>query len=162
MSSAGVSLATTQPRSSRPSTSGRTPCGSRAAYSVCSSMKTRQNAPRRRGSTSSAVASSVWSGSPASSAVTSAVSVVLPRASSPRRWLPYRSATRSTSSAVLVRLPLCPSATVPAAVGPSVGCAFSHVEPPVVEYRACPMAMCPCRAFSAVSSKTWETRPMSL
>ncbi|WP_242473639.1 hypothetical protein [Blastococcus sp. TML/M2B] len=31
MSSAAVSLATTQPRSSRPSTSGRTPCGSRAA-----------------------------------------------------------------------------------------------------------------------------------
>src|SRR5690242_16954743 len=34
MSSAAVSLATTQPRSRRPSTSGRTPCGSRAAYSV--------------------------------------------------------------------------------------------------------------------------------
>jgi hypothetical protein len=31
MSSAAVSLATTQPRSSRPSTSGRKPCGSRAA-----------------------------------------------------------------------------------------------------------------------------------
>ena len=45
MSSAAVSLATTQPRSSRPSTSGRTPCGSRAAYSVSSSMKTRLKAP---------------------------------------------------------------------------------------------------------------------
>lgn len=31
MSSAAVSEATTQPRSSRPSTSGRMPCGSRAA-----------------------------------------------------------------------------------------------------------------------------------
>ena len=49
MSRAAVSLATTQPRSSRPRTSGRTPCGSRAAYRVCSSMKTRQKAPRSCG-----------------------------------------------------------------------------------------------------------------
>ena len=42
MSSAAVSLATTQPPApppSRPITSGRNPCGSRAAYSVFSSMK---------------------------------------------------------------------------------------------------------------------------
>ena len=83
MSSAAVSQATTQPRSRRPRTRGRMPCGSRAAYRVCSSMKTKQKAPRSRGSTSSAVASSERSGSSASSAVTSAVSVVLPRASSP-------------------------------------------------------------------------------
>ena len=63
MSSAAVSEATTQPRSSRPSTSGRMPCGSRAAYRVCSSMKTKQKAPRSRGSTSSAAASRVRSGS---------------------------------------------------------------------------------------------------
>ena len=43
-------------------------------------MKTKQKAPRSRGSTSSAAASRVRSGSSASSAVTSAVSVVLPRA----------------------------------------------------------------------------------
>ena len=49
MSSAAVSDATTQPRSSRPSTSGRMPCGSRAAYSVPSSMKTKQYAPSMRG-----------------------------------------------------------------------------------------------------------------
>src|SRR4249919_2878565 len=54
MSSAAVSDATTQPRSSRPSDSGRTPYGSRAAYSVFSSMKVRQNAPRTFGSNSRA------------------------------------------------------------------------------------------------------------
>ena len=62
MSRAAVSLATTQPRSSRPSTNGRTPCGSRAAYSVSSSMKTRLNAPRRCGSTSCAACSIVIPG----------------------------------------------------------------------------------------------------
>src|SRR5215469_2826643 len=56
MSSAAVSLATTQPLVSRPSTSGRNPCGSRAAYSVCSSMKTSENAPRTSGSTAMAAA----------------------------------------------------------------------------------------------------------
>ena len=56
--------------------------GSRAAYRVCSSMKTKQKAPRSRGSTSNATASSDRSGSE-SSAVTSAVSVVLPRPISP-------------------------------------------------------------------------------
>ena len=38
MSSAAVSLATTQPPESFPITSGRNPWGSRAAYSVFSSM----------------------------------------------------------------------------------------------------------------------------
>ncbi len=42
MSRAAVSLATTQPRSSRPSTSGRMPWGSRAAYSVVSSIQTNE------------------------------------------------------------------------------------------------------------------------
>ncbi len=136
MSRAAVSLATTQPRSRRPSTSGRTPWGSRAAYSVVSSMKTSENAPRSSGSTSSAVASSVRSGSPASRAVTSAVSVVLPRATSPASGSPRsaaRSRTRRRSWAVLVRLPLWARATVPAAVAPSVGCAFSQRLAPVVE-----------------------------
>ena len=57
MSSAAVSLATTQPVSRRPSTSGRKPCGSRAAYSVCSSMKTSEYAPLASGSTAAAASS---------------------------------------------------------------------------------------------------------
>src|ERR1700733_12294643 len=57
MSSAAVSLATTQPPFRRPSTSGRKPCGSRAAYSVCSSMKTREYAPLASGRTAAAAAS---------------------------------------------------------------------------------------------------------
>ena len=83
ISSAAVSEATTQPRSKRPSTSGRTPCGSRAAYRVVSSMNVRQNAPRRVGSKSSTASSSEAKSCSAKSAVTRAVSVVLPCASSP-------------------------------------------------------------------------------
>src|SRR6266571_7484807 len=59
MSSAAVSLATTQPVSRRPSTSGRKPCGSRAAYSVCSSMKTSEYAPLASGRTVAAAVSTV-------------------------------------------------------------------------------------------------------
>ena len=62
MSSAAVSEATTQPRSSRPSTSGRMPWGSRAAYNVFSSIHTNENAPRSSGSTSTARSSSEVSG----------------------------------------------------------------------------------------------------
>ena len=77
MSSAAVSDATTQPRSSRPSDSGRTPYGSRAAYRVFSSMNVRQNAPRTVGSSSSAACSSVESAAPwASSAPRMSESVV--------------------------------------------------------------------------------------
>ena len=70
----------------------------------------------------------------------STVSVVLPRSSSliPDRVPSARAeasfiSTRSRSSSELVRFPLWPSATVPQAVGPRVGCAFSQVLPPVVE-----------------------------
>ena len=45
-----LSLATTQPRSRRPSTSGRMPYRSRAAYRLCSFMNTKQNAPASCGS----------------------------------------------------------------------------------------------------------------
>ena len=76
VASAASSLATTQPRSRRPSTSGRMPCGSRAAYSVFSFIHTKQNAPRSSGSTSSARCSSEVSGWWASSAVTRPVSLV--------------------------------------------------------------------------------------
>src|SRR6202795_4715552 len=57
MSSAAVSLATTQPPFRRPSTSGRKPCGSRAAYSVCSSMKTSEYAPLPSGRIAAAAVS---------------------------------------------------------------------------------------------------------
>ena len=59
---AASSEATTQPRSSRPRTSGRMPCGSRAAYSVSSFIQTNEKAPRSSGSTSSARCSSEVSG----------------------------------------------------------------------------------------------------
>ncbi len=137
MSRAAVSEATTQPRSSRPRTSGRMPCGSRAAYSVCSSMKTREKAPSTSGRTLAAASSmvsglpseSTW---PASSAVTRSVSLVAATwvARPPSRG---RSATISASWAVLTRLPLWPSAMEPWAVARKVGCAFSHTEAPVVE-----------------------------
>ena len=120
MSSAAVSLATTQPRSSRPSTSGRMPCGSRAAYSVVSSMKTRQNAPRSSGSTSSAASSSERSGCAASSAVTRSVSLVASGVATPSGSSPRASAARAArraSSPVLIRLPLWPSASPPVAGG---------------------------------------------
>ena len=73
---AASSEATTQPRSSRPSTSGRMPWGSRAAYSVSSFIQTNENAPRSIGSTSRARCSSEVSGWWASSAVTRPVSLV--------------------------------------------------------------------------------------
>ena len=110
--SAAVSDATTQPRSSRPNAKGRTPWASRAAYSVFSSMKTKQKAPLSSGSTSSAAVSIGRSGSAESSVVTSAVSEVLPP---PVAALARRDAellvTRSRSSIVLMRFPLCANAT---------------------------------------------------
>src|SRR6266540_4445958 len=88
-------------------------------------MKTKLNAPRSVGSTSSAAASTDRSGRAASSAVTNAVSEVTPGSARPS------SATRRASSAVLTRLPLCARAIVMPAhcsaygVERSVGCAFS-------------------------------------
>ena len=98
-------------------------------------MKTKQKAPLSSGSTSSAAVSMGRSGSAASSVVTSAVSEVLPRPSSPRLPAdePSWSVTRSRSSMVLMRFPLCAKATDVSPVPPRVGWAFSHVEPPVVE-----------------------------
>ncbi len=91
-------------------------------------MKTKLNAPRSRGSTSSAAASTERSGRLASSMVTSEVSLVEPSARRPR------SVASPWSSAVLTRLPLWASAMVmPELVARMVGWAFSQVEPPVVE-----------------------------
>ena len=73
-------------------------------------------------------------GRPTSSVVTSAVSEVLPRASSPRDAAGAEVLVdEALSSTVLMRLPLWPSASVLPPEPPRVGWAFSHVEPPVVE-----------------------------
>ena len=102
VASAASSLATTQPRSSRPRTSGRMPCGSRAAYRVSSFIQTNENAPRSCGSTSIERCSSEVSGWWASSAVTRPVSLV--DDSRARAWRssspdgPGRSATSLDSS----------------------------------------------------------------
>lgn len=136
MSRAAVSLATTQPRSSRPSTSGWMPSGSRAAYSVVESMNTRQKAPRSFGSTSIAEASIDWSGWLASRAVTRWVSDVASSGRLSNAISPLAvsdSSTSRVSSPVFTRLPLCASATLPVAVDRKVGCAFSHTDEPVVE-----------------------------
>ena len=79
ISSAAVSDATTQPRSSFPITSGRTPWRSRAAYKVCSSIKTSEKAPSSFGRTASALASTFFSSCRPISAVIISVSVVAPR-----------------------------------------------------------------------------------
>ena len=68
----------------------------------------------------------------------------------------------AASSRVLVRLPLCPSASETCGVDRNVGCAFAHTDEPVVEYRQCATAMSPRSAVSDGSSKTWATRPISL
>jgi len=163
MSSAAVSLASTQPRSSRPSTSGRTPYGSRAANSVCSSAKTSENAPRTRGSSRTAASSRPMSAAvAASSSVIRSESVV--EAARPFcMGLPASLAASSRSSAVFTRLPLWPSTRpLPVSVVRNVGWAFSQVVEPVVEYRVCPTARCPRSELSVCSSKTWLTSPRSL
>lgn len=91
-------------------------------------MKTKLNAPRSRGNTSSAAASTERSGRLASSMVTNEVSFVEPSVPRPR------SATSRCNSAVLTRFPLCASAmVVPELVARMVGWAFSQVDAPVVE-----------------------------
>ena len=47
-------------------------------------------------------------------------------------------------------------------MGRNVGWAFCHTLEPVVLYRAWPMAMEPFSDSSVDSSKTCDTRPMSL
>ena len=154
MSSAAVSDATTQPRSSRPRHSGRTPHGSRAAYKVFSSMNVRQNAPRTVGNSCSAACSRLESAAPyASNAPSTSESVLA--APGALELISPASRARVTSSALLTRLPLCPNATpVPAAVVRKTGWAFSQVGWPLVEYRQCPTATWPSIAASVCSSKT--------
>src|SRR4029453_13265023 len=65
------------------------------------------------------------------------------------------------SSSVLVRLPLCASATVRAGPCCTIGCAFVQCVEPVVEERQCPIAVCPRNPRSFCSEKACVTRPMS-
>ena len=55
---------------------------------------------------------------------------------------------------MLIRLPLWPSARLADGVARNVGWAFSQTEEPLVEYRQCPTAMCPCSVLSTDSLKT--------
>ena len=138
MSSAAVSLATTQPRSSRPSTSG--PDALRVAGGVQGLLVHEDQAERaaqpgqhlqRRLLGASAP------GNVAISAVINEVSVVasLSPASpgSSDSVASSRSVSQSRSSRVLVRLPLWPRAMPPEAVERKVGWAFFQTLAPVVE-----------------------------
>ena len=135
MSRAAVSLANTQPRSSRPRESGRIPCGSRAPYKASSSMNTSENAPLTCGSSSIAAAITLKSGCDASKAVNTSVSldvtIGLSSGNSPDSR--DRANSRRRSAAILVMFPLWPSARCPVAVARNVGCAFSQILAPVVE-----------------------------
>src|SRR3712207_3039895 len=97
-------------------------------------MKVRLKAPRSRGRTCIAAASTDTSGFAAISEVTRSESVVAANAPATPS-----SAAALASSAVFTRLPLWHSARpVPAPVVRNVGWAFSQVEAPVVEYRVWP------------------------
>ena len=159
MSNAALSDATTQPVSSLPSTNGRTPCRSRAAYKVCSSIKTRENAPSSCGNTAIALASTFFSSCSAIKAVIISVSVVMPLmlVADPSSFC-----TNSAKSPVFVRLPLWAKASVPYLVGRNVGCAFTQVLDPVVLYRQWPIARLPLSVARSPSVNTCETRPISL
>ena len=54
-----------------------------------------------------------------------------------------RRPSSSFSSLALTRLPLCAMAICPCAHSMRIGCALSTLLSPAVEYRTCPMAMCP-------------------
>ena len=105
--------------------SGRTPWGSRAAYTLRSSIITKQNAPSSSGRTRIAAASSppVTAISAASIVVTRSESVVAPPG------VP----TRRASSWVFTRFPLWPRERECAPSVLNTGCALSHVVEPVVE-----------------------------
>ncbi len=161
MSRAAVSLATTQPRASRPSTSGRKPCGSRAAYSVRSSMNTSEKAPRTSGSVAMAPASTLPSG-------------IARRRGEQRgqhagvgggpglRAVPGLPGQRGQFPGVDQVAVVAQGQAGRVGVDRNVGWAFSHTEEPLVEYRQCPTVMCPRSVFRTDSLKTCGTRPMSL
>jgi hypothetical protein len=101
-------------------------------------MKTSENAPRSLGRTSSAPCSNGVPSSPsieqaANSSVIRSLSEVAPRSLPISSPLALAWVTIALSSAVLVRLPLCPSAMAPWPAARKVGWAFSQTEEPVVE-----------------------------
>ncbi len=124
-SSAHVSDATTWSSPTRPSTSGRKPCGSRNASSFSSARTTTEKAPSSR-AIAFATACSTGAGSLATRAAITSVSDVV------ERRVPA-SASSSRSSAALTRFPLCPSATVRALPWWTSGWAFAQWVEPVVE-----------------------------
>ena len=160
-SRAGDSEASTQPPSRRPRQSGRKPFGSRTPIIRSLSASTRVKAPRRRGSTSASAASKASPGSMsvrdtssrASSSATRSLSEVTVPGSIP---------ASVASCAVLTRLPLWPRANSKWSAPRYTGWALRQVLDPVVEYRVWPMARSPVRAARVRSSKTFDTRPMSL
>ena len=113
------------------------PCGSRAAYSVPSSMNTKQKAPRIVGQhLERGLLERCGRGTAASSAVTRSVSLDASEVSGGEVELAVvaaSSSTRLARSPVLVRLPLWPSAIEPSAVERKVGCALCQTLAPVVE-----------------------------
>ncbi len=126
MSSAQLSDASTQASSSRPTTSGRMPSGSRKPTSSRSPRTTAAKAPSIRPIVSATASASDSAGfSAISAAITSVSDVDCSRNPRPVSW--------SRSSVVLVRLPLCPSATVRAAPWRTIGWALRHTVEPVVE-----------------------------
>ncbi len=100
-------------------------------------MNTRLKAPRSSGRISSAAFSSERVGWLARSVVTRSVSLVALGVANPGSRTSPRatsdSAASRASSPVLIRLPLCPSATPPSPVCRKVGWAFSQLLEPVVE-----------------------------
>ena len=123
------------------------------------SISTNENAPSNRGNTACNACSSVSSAGPirshswASSSAMASVSLEMVPGSMP---------ASSTSSAVLTRLPLWPSANWAWTTSRKTGCEFFHMLDPVVEYRVWPMARSPSSAARVRSSNTLDTRPMSL
>ena len=105
--------------------SGRMPSGSRNATSLFSASATTENAP-----SSFDIACATASSSGAGSFAISAAIISLSEVECTR--MPCF-AISSRSSAALVRLPLCPSATVRARPLWTSGCAFAQCAEPVVE-----------------------------
>ena len=123
-------------------------------------MNTSEYAPRTNGSVASTLSSTLAIRGSANSAVSTSVSEVARCPIPPR--VPSAPLAMAASSRVLIRFPLWPSARLATGVDRNVGCAFSHTDAPLVEYRQWPTAMYPRSVDSAASSNTWATRPMSL
>ncbi len=125
-SKAHVSDASTQASSSRPTTSGRMPSGSRNPARPRSLRTTAAKAPSIRPIASATA-------SPRSSESCWTISAAITSVSDVDRIDTRRASSSSRSAAVLVRLPLCPSAIVRPPAWRTTGWAFCHTVEPVVE-----------------------------